>query len=83
MKLQIIERKQKNEGNTAIGRALGLSESTVRSVWKNREKIMKMVKSYGAAAIDNRSRSSNPAMVYDVTVFGFIYSPQIQRECAS
>ena len=64
MKVEIIERKKRGEGNSAIGRAMGgLAESTVRTIWANREKIDKMRKCYGAAALDNRSRAHDPAMV--------------------
>ena len=46
-----------------IGRAVGLAESTVRTIWANREKIEKMKKCYGAAPLDKRSRAHDPAMV--------------------
>ena len=64
MKVEIIERRKRGEGNSAIGRAMGgLAESTVRTIWANREKIDKIRKCYGAAALDNRSRAHDPAMV--------------------
>lgn len=63
IKLEIIKKKEDGKGNTAIGREMGLSESTVRTVWKNREAIKKTVKAYGASALDGRSRSSNPAVI--------------------
>ena len=37
LKLDVIERKKKGEGNSMIGRAVGLAESTVRTIWANRE----------------------------------------------
>ena len=55
IKLEIIKKKEDGKGNTAIGREMGLSESTVRTVWKNREAIKKTVKAYGASALDGRS----------------------------
>ena len=33
IKKEVIARKQKGEGNTAIGRDLGLSQSNVRTIW--------------------------------------------------
>lgn len=63
LKLDVIERKKKGEGNSMIGRAVGLAESTVRTIWANREKIEKMKKCYGAAPLDKRSRAHDPAMV--------------------
>ena len=37
IKLDIIKKKEQGMGNTAIGREMGLSQSTVHTVWKNRE----------------------------------------------
>lgn len=45
-KLEIIRRKDKREGNSKTGRDTGLSEPTVRTVYKNKEAI----KAYGASA---------------------------------
>ena len=36
IKQEVIKRKEEGQGNSAIGRALGLSESTVRTTWKKR-----------------------------------------------
>ena len=44
-------------GNSAIGRVLGLSESIVRTILKNRESILKCINAYGTSAIDNRSKT--------------------------
>ena len=35
IKLEIIWRKEKGEGNSKIGRDIGLSEFTLRTVYKN------------------------------------------------
>ena len=63
IKLDIIKKKEQGMGNTAIGREMGLSESTVHTVWKNREAIKKTVKTYGASSLDGCSRNSNPAVI--------------------
>ena len=36
IKQEVIKRKEESQDNSAIGRALGLSESTVRAIWKNK-----------------------------------------------
>ena len=44
IKKEVIARKEKGEGNTAIGRDLGLSESSVRVTWRKRDQIHASVK---------------------------------------
>ena len=39
IKKEIIPWKEKGEGNTAIGRDLGLSESSVRIIWRSWKKV--------------------------------------------
>lgn len=65
IKLEIIRRKEKGEGNSKIGRDMGLSESTICTVYKNKEAIKAIVKTYGASDLDKRSHSkgANAAMV--------------------
>ena len=39
------------KGNSAIGRALGLNESTVRTKWKKKGEIKASVKAYGLLSV--------------------------------
>ena len=56
VKKEITERKEKGEGNTAIGRSLGLNEASVRSVWRKKDDIKKALKAYGTSNLDCRLR---------------------------
>ena len=57
MKREVIRRKEGGMGNSAIGRAMGLGESTVRCILKKRDEILKCVDAYGSSALDGRMRS--------------------------
>ena len=57
IKQEVVKRKEEGQGNSAIGRALGLSESTVRTIWKKKDEIKASVKAYGTSQIDNRKRA--------------------------
>lgn len=61
-KLDGIETK-KGDGNYMIGRAVGLSESTVRIMLVNRKKIEKMKNCYGAVPPYVPFRAHEPTMV--------------------
>ena len=57
VKRQVIQKKDGGMGNSVIGRVMGLSESTVRTIIKNRESILKCIDAYGSSAIDNRRKT--------------------------
>lgn len=57
IKMEVVRLKEEGQGNSAIGRALGLSESTVRTIWKIRDEIKASVKAYGPSQIDGRKRA--------------------------
>ena len=44
IKKEIIDRKEKGEGNSAIGRSMGLNESSVRAVWRKKDDILRAIK---------------------------------------
>ena len=44
IKKEVIARKDKEEGNTAIGRDVELSESSVRTIWRKRNEIHASIK---------------------------------------
>ena len=48
-KREVIRRKDAGEGNSAIGRVMGLHEATVRTIYRKREEILKSVKAYGSS----------------------------------
>ncbi|XP_068246764.1 tigger transposable element-derived protein 1-like [Palaemon carinicauda] len=54
----VIKLKAEGKNNCAIGRQLNMSESTVRSILKNEEQILKMCDSYGSSSLDSRSYTS-------------------------
>ena len=62
VKREVIRRKDAGEGNSAIGRVLGLHEATVRTIYRKREDILKSVKAYGSSSFDDRKRV-NPTLV--------------------
>ena len=49
-KQEVMKRKEEGQGNSAIG----LSESTVRTVWKKKDEIKAFVKAYGTSQCDDR-----------------------------
>ena len=53
IKQEVVKRKEEGQGNSAIGRALGLSESTVRTIWKKKDEIKASVKAYSSSQTDN------------------------------
>ena len=57
VKREVIRKKDGGMGNSAIGRAMGLHESTVRCILRKREEILKCINAYGTGALDNRVRS--------------------------
>lgn len=63
MKLEVIKKKEQGWGNTKIGRAMGLRESTVRTILKQKEQIEKLKKSYGASKVDERKRKTSAEIV--------------------
>ena len=69
VKKEIIERKEKGEGNTAIGRSLGLNEACVRSVWRKKEDIKKAIKAYGTSNLDCRLRELDQECILCLTPF--------------
>ena len=52
VKRDVIKKKDMGMGNSAIGREMGLSESTVRTILKNKAEILKCIDAYGTSAID-------------------------------
>ncbi|KAK3890069.1 hypothetical protein Pcinc_005984 [Petrolisthes cinctipes] len=63
IKKEVISRKEKGEGNSAIGRDLGLSESSVRTIWRKRDEIRASIKAYGASKIDSRKRAPDSKVI--------------------
>lgn len=63
MKREVIKRKEAGQGNSAIGRDLKISESTVRTIWKKKDEILAAVKAYGSAKFDSRKRMSDPKVI--------------------
>ena len=49
IKQEVIKRKEEGQGDSAIGRALGLNESTVKTIWKKKDEIKALVKAYGTS----------------------------------
>ncbi|KAK3875317.1 hypothetical protein Pcinc_019811 [Petrolisthes cinctipes] len=56
-------RKEKGEGNSAIGRDLGLSESSVRTIWRKRDEIRASIKAYGVSKIDSRKQAPDSKVI--------------------
>ena len=54
IKQEVIKHKEEGQGNSAISRALGLSESTVRTIWEMKDGIKASVKAYGISQCDDR-----------------------------
>ncbi|XP_045122673.1 tigger transposable element-derived protein 1-like [Portunus trituberculatus] len=63
IKQGVVKRKEEGQGNSAIGRALDLSESTVRTIWKKKDEIKASVKVYGTSQIDNRKRAWDEKLI--------------------
>lgn len=63
VKRDVIKRKEEGQGNSAIGRALGLSESTVRTIWKNKSEILRSIKAYGITKLDTRKRTRDERVI--------------------
>lgn len=63
VKRDVIKRKERGQGNSAIGRALGLSESTVRTIWKNKSEILRSIKAYGITKLDTRKRTCDERVI--------------------
>ena len=56
IKQDVIKRKEEGQGNSAIGHALGLSESTVKTIWKKKDEIKASIIVYGTSQCDDRKR---------------------------
>ena len=64
IKQEVVKRKKEGQGNSAIGRALGLSESTVRTILKKKkDEIKASVKAYGTSQIDDRKRAWDDKLI--------------------
>ena len=57
VKREVIRRKDGGMGNSAIGRAMGLGESTVRCILKKCDEILKCIDVHRSSATDGRMRS--------------------------
>ena len=62
-KMEVIRRKDKGQKNCFIGRAMGLAESTVRTILGKRADIEKCYKAYGCSGFDNRKFSDSVLLV--------------------
>ena len=58
-KRDVIRRRDDGLGIVAIGRIFGLAESSVRTILKNREEILKTISAYGSSVMDNRKHVSS------------------------
>lgn len=54
VKREVIRKKDAGMGNSAIGREMGLSESTVRTIYKCKDDILKCIEAYGTSKLDGR-----------------------------
>ena len=57
-KKDIIRRRDEGQGARAIGRVLGLNESTIRRIYSQKTAILKSCKAYGPTAPDSRSKAN-------------------------
>ena len=57
-KKEIIRLRDEGQGGRAIGRLLGVPESTVRKIYSQREDILKSVRAYGSSVFDSRSKAN-------------------------
>ena len=55
IKKEVIAWKEKGEGNIAIGHDLGLSESSVRTIWRKRDEIHASIKANWASKLDSKN----------------------------
>ena len=51
--------EKERRGNTALGRDLGLSESSLRTTWRKRDKIHASIKANGTSKLDSRKRATD------------------------
>ena len=63
IKQEVIKCKEEGQGNSAIGCTLGLSESTVSTIWKTIDEIKESVKAYGTSQIDDRKRAWDEKLI--------------------
>ena len=62
-KVNVIHRKERGQKNCDICLALGLPESTARTILSNKNDIMKCVKAYGSSSFDNCKTSGQVQLV--------------------
>ena len=55
-KQEVIKHKEEGQGNSAVSYILGLSESTVRTIWKKKDEIKVSFKAYGTSQCDDCKR---------------------------
>ena len=63
IKVDVIHRKERGQKNFDNCHALGLAESTVRTILSKKNDILKCVKAYGSSGIDNRKTSDQVQLV--------------------
>ena len=63
IKKEVIAQKEKEEVITAIGRDLGLSESSVRIIRHKRDKIHASIKAYGTSKLDSRKQAPDSKVI--------------------
>ena len=62
-KMDVIQGKEKGQRNCEIMHALGLPESTVRTILSKKDDIVKCVKAYGSSGLDNQKTSDQLQLV--------------------
>ena len=97
IKKEVIARKEKGEGNTAIGRDLWLSESSVRKIWHKRDKIHASMNLQCTLISENfgdqstnchflhrlhvSHRTISHRTTYSIDLLGILYEIKVYVEC--
>ncbi|MEL7079620.1 MAG: hypothetical protein AAGM46_27430, partial [Cyanobacteria bacterium J06582_2] len=58
-KLKVIKLHDEGKGGRAIGRIMGMNESSVRRILSKKDELLKSAQAYGCSGFDSRSRPSH------------------------